>query len=209
VFSASRAILEPVGRSQRDSGEEDVAVDNLGNPWKLATIGMALVVVTALVTTLVVVGLSRRDAQTTAEAPAVGSASPSMPPGAALVASTPPPPSAPVAAPPTATRPPASAVPSRTTVDACNRYAANRPTQKDKTVEVVKDGAIGGAIGAAVGAAGGAIAGGGKGAGTGAAVGGVVGITGGALYGLNENKKHDERYRQAYASCMRSHGHTG
>ena len=172
-------------------------MDNLGNPWKLATIGMALVVVTALVTTLVVAGRSRHDAQTTAEAPAVGSASPSMPPGAALVAS-----------PPTVTPPPASAVPPRTTVDACNRYAANRPTRKDKTVEVVKDGAIGGAIGAAVGAAGGAIAGGGKGAGTGAGVGGVVGITGGALYGLNENKKHDERYRAAYASCMRARGFT-
>src|SRR6266568_1921959 len=97
------------GCSQRDSGEEDVAMDNLGNPWKLATIGMALVVVTALVTTLVVAGRSRHDAQTTAEAPAVGSASPSMPPGTALVAS-----------PPTVTPPPASAVPSRTTVDACN-----------------------------------------------------------------------------------------
>ena len=94
-------------------------------------------------------------------------------------------------------------------VDTCNRYAASRPTTNDKTVEVVKDGAIGGAIGAVVGAASGAIAGGGKGAGTGAAIGGVVGIGGGVLYGLNENKKHDERYRRAYASCMRSRGYAG
>jgi hypothetical protein len=25
---------------------------------------------------------------------------------------------------------------------------------------------------------------------------------------LNENKKHDERYRNAYAACMHSHGYT-
>jgi uncharacterized protein YcfJ len=100
-------------------------------------------------------------------------------------------------------------VPTRATVDDCNRYAARQPTQKDKTVEVVKDGAIGAVLGAAVGAAGGAIAGGGKGAGTGAAVGGVVGAGGGALYGLNENKKNDERYRSAYASCLRARGYGG
>jgi hypothetical protein len=184
-------------------------MDNMGNPWKLATIGMALVVATALVTTLVVAGLTRRDTQPTAEAPAAGSASPSMPPGAALVTSTPAAvPHAAATAPPAPPQP-ASAVPPKATIDACNRYAANRPTQKDKTLEVVKDGAIGGAIGAAVGAASGAIAGGGKGAGTGAAIGGLVGVGGGALYGLNENKKNDERYRHAYASCMRARGYGG
>jgi hypothetical protein len=30
---------------------------------------------------------------------------------------------------------------------------------------------------------------------------------GGTLYGLNENRAHDERYQKAYASCMRSHGY--
>jgi hypothetical protein len=30
---------------------------------------------------------------------------------------------------------------------------------------------------------------------------------GGTLYGLNENKKHDERYRDAYAACMQSRGY--
>lgn len=184
-------------------------MDNMGNPWKLATIGMGLVVATALVTTLVVAGLARRDAQHIAEVPAAGSASPSMPSGAALATSTPSAvPQAAATAPPT-TQPPASAVPPKATIDACNRYAATRPTQKDKTLEVVKDGAIGGAIGAAVGAAGGAIAGGGKGAGTGAAIGGLVGVGGGALYGLNENKKNDERYRHNYASCMRARGYGG
>ena len=70
-------------------------------------------------------------------------------------------------------------------------------------------GLIGAVVGAAVGAAGGAIAGGGKGAGKGAAIGGVVGVGGGTLYGLNENKKHDELYRDAYARCMSSRGYAG
>ena len=35
-------------------------------------------------------------------------------------------------------------------------------------------------------------------------IGGVLGAGGGALYGVNENRKPDERYRVAYASCMRS-----
>jgi len=72
----------------------------------------------------------------------------------------------------------------------------------------VKDAAIGAVVGAAVGAAGGAVAGGGKGAGKGAAIGGMVGAGGGTLYGLNANKQHDEHYRAAYSSCMRSRGYT-
>jgi hypothetical protein len=64
-------------------------------------------------------------------------------------------------------------------------------------------------LGAAVGAAGGAIADGGRGAGKGAAIGGLVGAGGGTLFGLNENRKHDERYRDAYARCMRSRGYAG
>src|SRR5215470_10977393 len=93
-------------------------------------------------------------------------------------------------------------------VDACNRYASAQVGETDKTTEVVKDAAIGAVVGAAVGAAGGAIAGGGKGAGKGAAIGGVVGVGGGTLYGLNENKKNDEKYKAAYASCMRARGFT-
>ncbi|PYN98063.1 MAG: hypothetical protein DMD91_16050 [Candidatus Rokuibacteriota bacterium] len=57
--------------------------------------------------------------------------------------------------------------------------------------------------------AGGAIADGGKGAGKGAAIGGVVGAGGGSLYGLNQNKQHDEKYRAAYGACLRSRGYAG
>ena len=78
---------------------------------------------------------------------------------------------------------------------------------RDKTLDTVKEGAIGALLGAAVGAAGGAIADGGKGAGKGAAIGGLVGGGAGALYGVNENRKHDAAYRDAYASCLRSRGY--
>ena len=38
---------------------------------------------------------------------------------------------------------------------------------------------------------------------------GAIGAGGGSLYGVNENKKHDESYRNAYAACMHSRGYTG
>lgn len=160
------------------------------NPWKMTAIGMALVVATALVTGLVVANLSGKSeeqARTYATAPAR---------------------SAPALA-PAPRREPVSTVPTQAAIDSCNQYASGQAGQHDKTMEVVKDATIGAVVGAAVGAAGGAIADGGKGAGKGAAIGGVVGAGGGTLYGLNENRKHDERYRVAYASCMRSRGYAG
>lgn len=155
------------------------------NPWKLTAIAMGAVMATALVTGLVVANWTGGDraAQEQKAQQKVAQATP------ARVASVP-------------------AAPSQSAIAACNKYAASEAGAKDKTMEVVKDGAIGAVVGAAVGAAGGAIAGGGKGAGKGAAIGGVVGAGGGSLYGLNENKKHDERYRAAYASCMRARGFT-
>jgi hypothetical protein len=162
------------------------------NPWKMTAIGMAVVMVTALVTGLVVANWTGGDraaqeqkalAQQEQKAPQKGQPAPAR---VAAVAAT----------------------PTSGAIEACNKYAATEAGSQDKTMEVVKDGAIGAVVGAAVGAAGGAIAGGGKGAGKGAAIGGVVGAGGGTLYGLNENKKHDERYRAAYASCMRARGFT-
>ena len=38
---------------------------------------------------------------------------------------------------------------------------------------------------------------------------GAIGAGGGTLYGLNENKKHHESYRSAYAACMHSRGYMG
>lgn len=174
------------------------------NPWKLTAIGLALVMVTALITGLVVANWTGRASdREAAESKAVASAlaakavtaQPSAFPRLA---------SAPTA--PVAPAPAATARPSQSTINDCNRYAT-QPTTKDKTVEIVKDSAVAGLVGAAVGAAGGAIADGGKGAGKGAGIGGVVGLGAGALYGLNENRKNDEKYREAYAACMRSRGY--
>ena len=160
------------------------------NPWKYTAIGMALVIATAVVTGLVVANRSS-EPEKKVEAPApVASPRAAAPARVAQV-----------------TTPTAPAVPTQAVVDACNQHAASQVSQTTKTGEVVKDAAVGALIGAAVGAAGGAIADGGKGAGKGAAIGGVAGAGGGVLYGLNENKKHDEQYRTAYSSCLRSRGY--
>jgi hypothetical protein len=103
---------------------------------------------------------------------------------------------------------PASAVPSQATISDCNRYASAPPSDRDKYWEIGKDAVIGGVATAAIGAAAGAIADGGKGAGKGAAIGGIVGVAAGTLYGINENRKADAAYQNAYATCMRSRGYT-
>jgi hypothetical protein len=163
------------------------------NPWKLTAVGMALVVATALATGLVVANWSGKEADSkkTAEVTTSG-----RPASRVAGSSTPSTPSAPAA-------------PSQSVIAACNQAAASQVPSRDKTLDTVKDGAIGAVAGAVVGAAGGAIADGGKGAGKGAAIGGLVGAGGGTLYGLNENRKHDEHYREAYAACMRSRGYVG
>ena len=164
------------------------------NPWKLTAIGLGLAVITAVVTGVVVANWSGRDVEHKAETPSGATR-----PATTAQSSTP----APAAAPQPA------ALPSQAAIDACNQHAAAQSSQRSNTKEIVIDGAIGAAAGAVVGAAGGAIAGGGSGAGKGAAIGGVLGAGGGALYGVNENRKNDAHYRDAYASCMRSRGHTG
>ena len=175
------------------------------NPWKLTAIGMALVVVTALVTGLVVAQWSGVPADRKMAEPA--QTKPSTAPAARRSESAVPAPARRAGS--GSPSQPVSTVPTQAAIDACHQYAAAQAGQRDKTVEVVKDGTIGAVAGAAIGAAGGAIAGGGKGAGTGAAIGGLLGAGGGSLYGLNENQKHDQQYRDAYAACMRSRGHTG
>jgi uncharacterized protein YcfJ len=168
-----------------------------GNIWKFTAIGMALVMAAALITGLVVANWSGSILEPEHKA----SVQPEDRPA----------PQTERRAPVTSTAP---ALPTQSAIEACNRQAAanvsqDKTTPQDKTMEVVKDAAIGAVVGAAVGAAGGAIASGGKGAGQGALIGGAVGVGGGSLYGLNENRKKDERYRAAYAGCMRARGFAG
>lgn len=165
-----------------------MASESWTNPWKLTAIGMGLVIATVLVTGLVVANWSgQSDTKVVDVRP--GRSAPS-------VASAP-------AAPATAEAPPQSAI------TTCNRAASTQAGQREKTKDTVISGAIGAVAGAAVGAAGGAVIDGGSGAGKGAIIGGLVGAGGGTLYGLNENRKHDESYRNAYAACMHSRGYTG
>ena len=182
--------------------------DGRWNPWKVTAIGLALVMVTAVVAGLVVANRTgtsseRGSAQTT---PAPSSKAP-----AATVLPSASPRTAPAAPAGAAGQvgPVVPAVPSQAVIAECNRIAAAAPSTKDETLEVVKDSAVAALVGAAIGAAGGAIADGGQGAGKGAAIGSVGGGGAGALYGLNENRKHDARSREAYASCMRVHGLRG
>lgn len=170
------------------------------NPWKLATIGLLLVGGTVMATTFVT-------GQKNAPEPSPvtpTAAQPAPQPAAVHKASSPSPaPARPQQA--ASPVPVQRAQPSPAIIEACNRYANEQVT--GKTTEVLKDAGIGAVLGAAVGAATGAIADGGKGAGKGAAIGGIVGATGGTLFGLNENKANDEKYKAAYTSCMQAKGY--
>jgi hypothetical protein len=185
--------------------------DSWKNPWKLTSIGLGLIIATAAVTGLVVANRTDKDSDKKAVGVS-GDRATSRVAGSPAAPAAPTTPTAPMGqAAPTASpaAPAAPAVPTRTAIEACNQHAATQAGQRNKTVDTVKDAGIGAVAGAVVGAAGGAIAGGGRGAGTGAAIGGLVGAGGGTLYGLNENKQHDEHYREAYAACMRARGYTG
>src|SRR2546428_10546835 len=111
------------------------------NPWKVTTIGMAVVIATALVTGLVVANWTGGDraAQEQKAQQTVQQATPAR-----------------VASAPTA--------PSQSAINACNKYAASETGSKDKKMGVVKDGAIGADRGPAGGAPGGGAARGRQGA---------------------------------------------
>jgi hypothetical protein len=174
------------------------------NPWKVATIGIAVVITTAVVTGLVVGNWTSTGTDSTVNRPAQKEAT--RP--AAAVSKGPVGRSTVQAPPPTAR---ASTAPPASDVEVCNQHArsAAAGSTGDTTKDVLTKAVIGGALGAGVGAAGGAIAGGGGGAGKGAAIGGIVGATAGTLYGLNEANQKDARAVEAYRSCMRARGHTG
>jgi len=123
------------------------------NPWKLATIGLALVGTTALGTGLTTAYVLRQSD----EAPAVATTTPRTIVTPRAVAATPA-----VARPAAAPRvTPVAATPVATT----QTVAADCATGKDRAMKIAKPGVIGGLLGAGLGAAGGAIADGGHGAG--------------------------------------------
>jgi hypothetical protein len=148
------------------------------NPWKLATIGMALVGTTALGTGLTTSYLMRTpgtaDAQEIATTPRTHAAP------RALVAA----PAAPMVTPAVASSAPVRVTP----VSTAAATPADCDTGTERAVRIAKPGLIGGLLGAGLGAAGGAIADGGKAAGKGALIGGIAGAALGGGYGAYKTK---------------------
>jgi hypothetical protein len=136
------------------------------NPWKLATIGMALVGTTALGTGLTTSYMLRTPAPADAQEATVAPK-----PAHAVVASM-----APVA--------PRRVTPVSTTA----AIPADCDTGGERALRIAKPGAIGALLGAGLGAAGGAIADGGKAAGKGALIGGLAGAALGSGYGAYKTK---------------------
>ena len=144
------------------------------NPWKLVTIGMAVVGTTALGTGLTTSYMMRTPATADAREIAVpprGSAAPR-----ALVASAP----VPRTVGPAVRAPaPVQTAP----VSTAGRAPADCDTGTERAMRIARPGLIGGLLGAGLGAAGGAIADGGKAAGKGALIGGIAGAALGGGYG--------------------------
>jgi hypothetical protein len=151
------------------------------NPWKLATIGMALVGTTALGTGLTTAYVMRSpavaDAQETVTSPRATTA-PRMAAIRPAVATRP------LAPAITTTTPATTAAPPRVTpVSTTAPAPSDCATGGDRALRIAKPGVVGALLGAGLGAAGGAIADGGKAAGKGALIGGLAGAAVGGGYG--------------------------
>src|SRR5262245_27657289 len=104
--------------------------DERWNPWKLTTIGLGLVIATALITGLVVASWNNNNAS----APATSASAPRTTPAPAAPSRPPAVATAPAPAPP---RHVATPAPSPADVEACNTQANSQAG--DKTLNVVKD----------------------------------------------------------------------
>ena len=152
------------------------------NPWKLATIGLAISGVTALSTGLTTAWMLRPTPPAEAETPAVAaSAAPAMRPTPRYAAVSP-------AAPAPAVTRATTSAPPRVTPVSSTASPADCSTGGDRALRIAKPGALGALLGAGLGAAGGAIADGGKAAGKGALIGGIAGAALGTGYGAYKTK---------------------
>jgi hypothetical protein len=152
----------------------------MNNPWKLATLGLALAGVTALSTGLTTAYVLRPTTPTEAvSAPAPVAAVPALRAVPAQVVARP----VTVATPAVAPRP---AVVQPVSVQA---LPADCDTGGERAMKIAKPGIIGALAGAGLGAVGGAIADGGKAAGKGALIGGIAGAALGGGYGAYKTKQ--------------------
>ena len=150
------------------------------NPWKLATIGLALAGTTALGTGMTTAYVMRAPASPAAPESATSTREAVAP--RALVT-----PRGAVAS-PTLGRPAAPAPPRVTPVSTAAAGPADCDTGGERAVRIAKSGVVGALLGAGLGAAGGAIADGGKAAGKGALIGGLAGAALGTGYGAYQTK---------------------
>jgi hypothetical protein len=134
-------------------------------PWKLATIGAALVTTTALGT-----GLTTAYALRAPEPVSAPAASVAVRPAVATVAPRPP-------------RPAAAPVTPRMVAVATVAVPADCDTGSERALRIAKPGLLGALLGAGLGAAGGGIADGGRAAGKGALIGGLAGAAIGTGFG--------------------------
>jgi hypothetical protein len=142
----------------------------MANPWKVATIGIAIAGVTALSTGLTTAWMLRPTTPAQAETPSAAAR-----------------PTARYAAAPTPAV--ARTVPAtRVTRVSSTAVPADCETGGDRALRIAKPGALGALLGAGLGAAGGAIADGGKAAGKGALIGGIAGAALGSGYGAYKTK---------------------
>jgi hypothetical protein len=149
------------------------------NPWKLATIGLAVMGTTALGTGLTTAWIMRPPATAVAEeAPAVAPPAPAVRYAVAAPA--------PRAITPAVAR---TATPPRVTPVSTTAAATDCSTGGERALRIAKPGLVGALLGAGLGAAGGAIADGGKAAGKGALIGGIAGAALGGGYGAYKTQQ--------------------
>jgi hypothetical protein len=154
----------------------------MNNPWKLATLGLALVGVTSVSTGVTTAYLLRPNTtDMTAAAPAYAAPAPAV---TRAVMTT----QAPVATRPVA-QPAVVTQPAVVRPVAVQTVANDCATGGQRAMKIAKPGLIGALGGAGLGAIGGALAGGGSGAGKGALIGGLAGTTLGAGYGAYKTKQ--------------------
>jgi hypothetical protein len=146
----------------------------MNNPWKLATLALALTGVTALSTGLTTAYLLRPASEGTSTQAFAAPAPVSQPIVTRAVAT------------PVAARP---AAPRVVRTSAVQPVADDCSTGGQRAMKIAKPGLIGALAGAGLGAVGGAIADGGSAAGKGALIGGIAGAALGGGYGAYKTKQ--------------------
>jgi hypothetical protein len=153
----------------------------MNNPWKLATLGLALAGVTAISTGLTTAYVLRPSTDT-------AMATPEPAPAARIVRAPRAVPAQLVAQPAPVATPAVARQPAAVRPVSAGPVATDCSTGGQRAMKIAKPGIIGALAGAGLGAVGGAIADGGDAAGKGALIGGIAGAALGGGYGAYKTK---------------------